>query len=77
MRSSPPARPGAIALSPLSILAALFTGTAVAFVSALIPAREAARVAPAEAMRRSVVEHETRLHVRRDLVIAAIAAVVA
>ena len=63
--------PGPIALSPASILAALFTGTAVAFFSALIPAREAARVAPAEAMRRSVVEHETRLHIRRDLVIAA------
>ena len=69
--------PGPIALSPASVLAALFTGTAVAFFSALIPAREAARVAPAEAMRRSVVEHETRLHIRRDLVIAAIAAIVA
>jgi putative ABC transport system permease protein len=69
--------PGPIALSPAAILAALFTGTAVAFFSALIPAREAARVAPAEAMRRSVVEHETRLHIRRDLVIAAGAAIVA
>jgi putative ABC transport system permease protein len=69
--------PGPIALSATSILAALFTGTAVAFFSALIPAREAARVAPAEAMRRSVVEHETRLHTRRDLVIAAGAAIVA
>ncbi len=69
--------PGAIALSPVSILAALFTGTAVAFFSALIPAREAARVAPAEAMRRSVVEHETRMHIRRDLIVAAAAAVAA
>jgi putative ABC transport system permease protein len=69
--------PGPIALSPTSVLAAIFPGTAVAFFSALIPAREAARVAPAEAMRRSVVEHETRLHVRRDLVIAALAAIVA
>ena len=69
--------PGPIALSPASILAALFTGTAVAFFSALIPAREASRVAPAEAMRRSVVEHETKLHIRRDLVIAAAAAIVA
>ncbi|MDP9053582.1 MAG: FtsX-like permease family protein, partial [Acidobacteriota bacterium] len=43
--------PGAIALSPLSIIAALLTGTGVAFFSALMPAREAARVAPAEAMR--------------------------
>ncbi len=69
--------PGAIELSAASILAALFTGTAVAFASALIPAREAARVAPAEAMRQSVVEHETRLHIRRDLIIAAFAAVIA
>jgi putative ABC transport system permease protein len=56
--------PGAIALSPQAVLGALFTGTAVAIFSALIPAREAARVAPAEAMRRSVVEHATRLPVR-------------
>ena len=69
--------PGPIALSPVSVLAALVTGTAVAFFSALIPAREAARVAPAEAMRRSIVEHETRLHVRRDLVIAGLAALIA
>jgi len=68
--------PGTIALSPVSILAALATGTAVAVFSALIPAREAARVAPAEAMRRSVVEHRTRLHIRRDLGIAAGAAAV-
>ena len=68
--------PGAIALSPLSILAALFTGTAVAFFSALIPAREAAGVPPAEAMRRAIVEHETRLHVRRDLCFAAVAAAI-
>jgi len=69
--------PGPIALSTASIVAALLAGTAVAFFSALIPAREAARVAPAEAMRRSIVEHETRLHIRRDLVIAACAAVIA
>lgn len=69
--------PGEIALSPVSILAAILTGTGVAFCSALIPAREAARVAPAEAMRRSIVEHETRLHVRRDLILASIAAGIA
>ena len=69
--------PGAIALSPSSIIASLLTGTGVAFFSALIPAREAARVAPAEAMRRSVVEHETRLHVRRDLLLASVAAIAA
>lgn len=69
--------PGAIELTGTSIVAALLTGTAVALASALIPAREAARVAPAEAMRQSVVEHETRLHVRRNVVIAAAAAVMA
>ncbi|HWF09814.1 MAG TPA: FtsX-like permease family protein [Bryobacteraceae bacterium] len=69
--------PGAIALSPTSIIGALITGTAVAVVSALIPAREAARVAPAEAMRRAVVEHETRLHTRRDLAAAVALAAIA
>jgi putative ABC transport system permease protein len=69
--------PGAIALSPWSWAGALFTGTGVAFVSALIPAREAGRVAPAEAMRRAIVEHETRLHTGRDLAIALAAAAIA
>lgn len=69
--------PGAIALSPISIAAALATGTGVALLSALIPAREAARVAPAEAMRRAIVEHQTRLHVGRDLLMAAVTSVVA
>ena len=66
--------PGAIALTPFSIAGALLTGTAVAFFAALIPAREAARIAPAEAMRRAVVEHQARLHTARDLAIAAAAA---
>ncbi len=69
--------PGAIAISPLSMAGALFAGTAVAFFSALIPAREAARIAPAEAMRQAVVEHRTRLHAGRDLAIAAAAIVCA
>ena len=69
--------PGAIALSPLSVIAAILTGTGVAVISALIPAREAARVAPAEAMRRAIVEHETRLHIRRDLMWAAALALIA
>ena len=42
--------PGAIVLSPAAMLAALITGTGVAFASALIPAFEASCVAPAEAM---------------------------
>ena len=69
--------PGAISISPASTIGALFTGTAVAFFSALIPAREAARIAPAEAMRRAIVEHTTRLQVRRDLLIAAAIAIAA
>jgi putative ABC transport system permease protein len=69
--------PGAVTLSAGTILAALLTGTAVAFFSALIPAREAAGVAPVEAMRREALEHKTRLHVRRDLTIALCAAAIA
>jgi putative ABC transport system permease protein len=69
--------PGAVALSAGSTIAAIFTGTAVAFFSALIPAREAARVAPAEAMQREAREHHKRLNIRRDLTIAAIASVTA
>jgi len=65
--------PGALTVSWASAAAAIGTGTAVAVVSALIPAREAARVAPAEAMRREAREHETRLHVRRDLIVAGVA----
>jgi putative ABC transport system permease protein len=69
--------PGAIALSLTSIAGAIAAGTIVAFFSALIPAREAARIAPAEAMRRAIVEHRTRMHVRRDLAIAALLGVLA
>jgi putative ABC transport system permease protein len=70
-------RPGALTLSAESIVTALVTGTAVAFFSALIPAREAAGVAPAEAMRREAREHDARLHVGRDLTLAAGFAVLA
>ena len=66
--------PGAIALPAGSIAAALATGTGVAFFSALFPALEASRVAPAEAMRREARQHETRLNIRRDLLIAAFCA---
>ncbi len=67
--------PGLIDLGFWPIVGALLIGSAVAVLSALIPAREAARVAPAEAMRRSIVEHEARLNARRDFVIAAACAV--
>ncbi|MCU1329754.1 MAG: hypothetical protein JWN34_5124 [Bryobacterales bacterium] len=69
--------PSPIAISPLVIAGAILAGTAVAVVSALIPAREAARVAPAEAMRQASLEHEARVHSTRDLVIAGILALLA
>jgi len=40
--------PGTLGLTWETIVASLITGTGVAFFSALIPAREAARVAPAK-----------------------------
>jgi len=69
--------PGAVALSWTSVATAVATGTSVSVISALIPAREAARVAPAEAMRLEAREHEARLHVRRDLMVAAVAGIAA
>ncbi|MDQ1474243.1 MAG: putative transport system permease protein [Bryobacterales bacterium] len=69
--------PGAVELSAGTVVIAICTGTGVAFFSALIPAREAARVAPAEAMRRESREHETRLRVGRDLTLAVAAALAA
>ncbi len=69
--------PGQVTLSAASTVAGIFTGTAVAFFSALIPAKEAARVSPAEAMQREEREHRKRLNIRRDLTIAAAAAILA
>ncbi len=69
--------PGVITTSWLSVAGAAGAGTAVTVISALIPAREAARVAPAEAMRREAREHDARLHIRRDLIWAGIAAAAA
>jgi len=69
--------PGFIATSWQSVAEAVGMGTAVAVISALIPAREAARVAPAEAMRREAREHNARLNIRRDLIGAGIATVAA
>jgi putative ABC transport system permease protein len=63
--------PGPLTLSPASVAAGLLAGVFVSVLSALIPAREAAQVPPAEAMRRAATEHHTRIHASRDLVIAA------
>ena len=61
-------RPAAIAIGIPAVVTALVAGTAVAFLSALAPAREAMQVTPVEAMSRGVHEHHARLHVRRNLV---------
>ncbi|HEY3837613.1 MAG TPA: ABC transporter permease, partial [Bryobacteraceae bacterium] len=70
-------RPGAIALTPASILEALAAGTLLAIFSAAAPAREAMRVTPTEAMSHGSREHEAHLHVTRDILIAAFLAVLA
>ncbi|MGA9528652.1 MAG: FtsX-like permease family protein [Terriglobales bacterium] len=69
-------RPGSIALTPLSILWALLIGVCVSVVSALSPAREAMNVSPADAMAHGRREYIARTNMRRDLLIAALLAVV-
>jgi putative ABC transport system permease protein len=63
--------PGGITLSAMVVTGALVAGILVAVVSAVLPALEASRVAPAEAMRRAQREYEIRLHAPRNLTIAA------
>jgi len=63
-------RPGSIALTPGSVVATLFIGIGAAVISAISPAREAASVAPVEAMARGRREFLTRVHQWRDLGIA-------
>jgi len=69
-------RPGSIALTPLSILSALLIGVCVSVVSALSPAREAMNVSPTDAMAQGRREYIARTNMRRDLLIAALLAVV-
>ena len=70
-------RPSPLALTFADVLAGIVTGTLVAFVSALAPAREAMDVAPTEAMSRGAHEHHARLRWRRGLAWGAIFAVLA
>ena len=70
-------RPAPVALGWTEALAGALTGMAVAFISALAPAREAMNVAPTEAMGRGAHEHRARLRWRRDLVWAAALGVLA
>jgi putative ABC transport system permease protein len=63
-------RPGAITLTPVSVLLALFVGVGVAVASAYSPAREAAFVSPVEAMAQGRREYTTSVNKTRDLWIA-------
>ena len=63
-------RPGAIELTWPVALIGLTIGLVVALLSAFLPAWEASRVSPVEAMSRSRREHTTRLHSGRNLIAA-------
>ena len=70
-------RPAQVALNFSAVATAIIAGMAVAFFSALAPAREAMQVAPVEAMGRGAHEHHARTHAGRNLLWAAVAAVTA
>ena len=63
-------RPGAIELTPASLVIALLIGVGMSVIAALPPASEAARVSPMEAMSRGQREYATRVHQGRDMLIA-------
>ena len=63
-------RPGAIELDFASVLTALVVGIGVAVIAAYAPAREAAQIAPVDAMARGRKEFLLRVHKARDLTIA-------
>jgi len=65
-------RPAPVALSALAVINASLAGMAVAFLSALAPAREAMQVSPVEAMGRGAREHHARTHAGRNLIWAAL-----
>jgi putative ABC transport system permease protein len=68
-------RPGAIAFTPGSVAFALFVGASVTLFSAWSPAREAALVAPVEAMARGRREFEIRAKKKSNLWFALILAI--
>ena len=68
-------RPGPIELGISSVLMGLVVGIGVALVAAYAPAREAAQVAPVEAMARGRREFAVRVHKTRDFWLAVILAV--
>ena len=63
-------RPGAIALTPLSVFLAVLIGVAVAVASAYSPAREASFVPPIDAMAQGRREYMANVHKTRDIWIA-------
>ena len=63
-------RPGAIVLTPVSVLLAVLIGVGVAVASAYAPAREASFVPPIEAMAQGRREYTTRVQKTRDIWIA-------
>ncbi len=70
-------RPTPVAITGAEAWLGIFTGAAVALISALGPSREAMQVAPTEAMSRGAHEHRARLRWRRGLVWSALFAAVA
>lgn len=68
-------RPGAIELTPGSVLLAFVIGVGVAILSAYSPAREASLVSPVEAMARGRREYAARVHKSRDFWIALVLAI--
>lgn len=67
--------PAPISLTPGLILLAFGIGTGIALVSALLPAREASRVPPIEAMARARREYEVRTAKLRHLLVAGACAI--
>lgn len=70
-------RPAAVELTAAEAWIGVVAGAAVAFLSALAPAREAMDVSPTEAMSRGAHEHHARLRWRRALAWSAVLAVLA
>ncbi len=69
--------PGEIQLTPWIWLEALLVGIGMSVLAAWIPAKEAARVAPVEAMARGRREHQFRVRTSRNLGFSIVAAVIA
>jgi putative ABC transport system permease protein len=63
-------RPGPMSITAGSVALALIVGIGVSCLSALVPAREASRVPPTEAMARGRREYEVRVERKRDAWIA-------